>query len=128
MAPNLRLMPQDFLVGPKAEHPISAISRLLRDAPLRVPSDLPKVAIRVMEVTRVSAPKAVMSWVGDNRACLLSLIDDRINFFCNLYFLEVERIWLGASLRGLDVIASITEPSARRGAPKPDGVPFFPCS
>lgn len=51
----------------------------IRDSPLRVPGDLPKVAVGIMEVAGVTAPEAVVWAIGNGRAGVFGLFHDRID-------------------------------------------------
>jgi hypothetical protein len=51
------------------------------DAPLGVPGDLPEVAVRIMEVARISTPESIVGRIGDDGAGLLGLLHHRIDLF-----------------------------------------------
>src|SRR5688500_2224394 len=52
-----------------------------RELRIRVPRDLPEMSVRILEVSRVAAPRAVRRWVRDLGARRTRQRDDRVDLF-----------------------------------------------
>lgn len=64
-------LPDDLLNG---------VNSLLGIGPLGIPSDLPKMVIRILKITRVAAPKSIVRFLHDDRSGIRRLLHDRIHF------------------------------------------------
>jgi hypothetical protein len=53
----------------------------LRFGPLRVPYNLPEMAVGILEVARVASPERLVRGLDDDRTCAFGLSHDRIDFF-----------------------------------------------
>src|SRR5574341_334155 len=63
-------------LGTHSRVPISGLS-----CPLRVPRDLPQMAVRVLKITGVAAPECIASGLDDLCARFTGLCHNRIHFF-----------------------------------------------